>query len=135
MTVRARLGKEHNAMIKLFQILVFAAAVGCSGSAKASEDIGFARVGSWVELLMSLPGCRSEATLDKVRALINQGDTGAEWELLSNELATGNCRIFTKDASVFVSDRAILRGRVAIRSKGDPNDYWIPNAAVDSDQR
>jgi hypothetical protein len=121
-------------MIKLFQILVSAAAVG-SGSAKAAEDLGFARANEWAEILIGLPGCRSGATLDKLRSLINQGDIDAERELLSSELAIGNCRFFTKGDRVFVSDRAILGGRVEIHSKGDPNDYWIPNAAVDSDPR
>jgi hypothetical protein len=130
-------------MIKLFSfvILAFVAYLAILIVLHARDNPsdagsrGFALVGSETAILAGLPGCHSEETLDRIRGLINAHDVAAEWKLLTSELDGGNCRLFTKGERVFVEDRAILSGEVAIHGIGDPNTFWVPSAAVDPDPR
>jgi hypothetical protein len=84
---------------------------------------------------MSRPLGAISRVLHAARKWLYEHDVAAEWELLTNELESGNCRFFTKGDRVFVEDCAVLSGEVAIHGKGDPDTFWIPNAAVDTDPR
>jgi hypothetical protein len=83
---------------------------------------------------MKLPGCLSQAVIDRLRTLATEDDLDAWTKLLRNEISAGSCRLFEKGAHVFVEHRAIFSNQVAIRSKGDPDTYWISDAAVDKDK-
>ena len=72
----------------------------------------------------SWPGCVDKDVIDKLNDYAHQHDEKAFNSLLGANLLTGQCRMFKKGESVYVTDLSMM-GYVKIRPQGETQEYWI----------
>jgi len=75
------------------------------------------------------PGCVDKDVIDKLNDYAHQHDEKAFNSLLGTNLLTGQCRMFKKGESVYVTDLSMM-GYVKIRPQGETQEYWILKQAL-----